>query len=106
MNGGKAVSKPSNRPLLILDLDETLIRGATQALDRAPDMMLAHYFVYFRPHVREFLAQCNEKFTLSALVILPRSLTLLLLLELSGKACLTHCIRLGQKLLHCSLRFS
>jgi RNA polymerase II subunit A small phosphatase-like protein len=60
-----AVIKPSDRPLLILDLDETLIRGATQALDRAPDMMLAHYFVYFRPHVREFLAQCNEKFTLA-----------------------------------------
>ncbi|MBP9094149.1 HAD family hydrolase [bacterium] len=59
------MSKPSNRPLLILDLDETLIRGATQALDRAPDMMLAHYFVYFRPHVFEVLAQCNENFTLA-----------------------------------------
>jgi TFIIF-interacting CTD phosphatase-like protein len=60
-----AVSKPSNRPLLILDLDETLIRGATQALDRAPDMMLAHYFVYFRPHVRDFLEQGSENFTLA-----------------------------------------
>ena len=59
------MNKTNDRPLLILDLDETLIRGATAALDRAPEMVLAHYFVYFRPHVREFLAECNEKFTLA-----------------------------------------
>ena len=59
------MNKPSNRPLLILDLDETLIHGATEVLDRAPDMMLAHYFVYFRPHVRKFLAQCTENYTLA-----------------------------------------
>jgi RNA polymerase II subunit A small phosphatase-like protein len=61
----KVMTKALNRPLLILDLDETLIRGATKALDRAPEMELAHYFVYFRPHVREFLAQCNENYTLA-----------------------------------------
>lgn len=55
----------ATKPLLILDLDETLIRGATAVLDRAPEMVLAHYFVYFRPHVREFLAQVNENFTLA-----------------------------------------
>ncbi|MFA6209428.1 MAG: HAD family hydrolase [Candidatus Obscuribacterales bacterium] len=55
----------ATKPLLILDLDETLIRGATAALDRAPEMVLAHYFVYFRPHVTEFLAQVNENFTLA-----------------------------------------
>ncbi len=59
------LNRHSDKPLLILDLDETLIRGATAALDRAPEMVLAHYFVYFRPHVREFLAECNEKFTLA-----------------------------------------
>ncbi len=52
------------KPLLILDLDETLIRGVNEALDRAPEMVLSHYFIYYRPHVREFLAHCGERYTL------------------------------------------
>ncbi len=54
----------TTKPLLILDVDETLIHAATRPLDYAPDMVLAHYFVYFRPHVKQFLKDCNDNFTL------------------------------------------
>lgn len=54
----------TEKPLLILDVDETLIHAATTRLDYAPDMVLAHYFVYFRPHVKRFLKDCGETFTL------------------------------------------
>jgi RNA polymerase II subunit A small phosphatase-like protein len=51
MNG-----EPTQRPLLILDLDETLVKAFEQPrADRAPDFLTSEYFVYKRPHLDEFL---------------------------------------------------
>lgn len=54
------------KPLLILDLDETLIRGQESPLSEGEphDMLLGPYFVYFRPHARSFLAAMGEHFRL------------------------------------------
>ena len=35
--------EPETRPLLILDLDETLIHSTTRRLDRDPDFRAGHY---------------------------------------------------------------
>jgi len=43
-------------PLLILDLDETLIFGTETPLDRYPDLGVGSYAVYLRPHLAAFLA--------------------------------------------------
>jgi TFIIF-interacting CTD phosphatase-like protein len=48
--------------LLILDLDETLIRGTYVPLERPADLMADDIHVYDRPHVREFLAYCLREF--------------------------------------------
>jgi TFIIF-interacting CTD phosphatase-like protein len=52
--------------LLVLDLDETLIhaRGRGEAaLPWPPQRQVAHYRVYLRPGVREFMAAAVERFT-------------------------------------------
>ena len=46
--------------LVILDLDETLVYATEAELDRAPDFRAAHYAVYKRPHVEQFLAGLFE----------------------------------------------
>jgi len=48
--------------LLILDLDETLIHGTEQPLDRPADLRVGPFYVYERPHVREFLEYCRDHF--------------------------------------------
>lgn len=48
--------------LLILDLDETLIYAAEQALEYEPDFQVGPFFVYKRPFVSEFLAVCQGWF--------------------------------------------
>ena len=52
------------KPLLILDLDETLVRSLTAPLARPAEFVVAHYSVYFRPGVREFLSLVNQSYTL------------------------------------------
>ena len=47
-----------NRPLLRLDLDETLIHGSVHALPVGHDFMCGEYFVYKRPYVDEFIREC------------------------------------------------
>ncbi|MBN9395809.1 MAG: HAD family hydrolase [Candidatus Melainabacteria bacterium] len=54
-----------NKPLLILDLDETLIRGTTLQLPQEHFVVLHPYFVYKRPHVSDFLASVSEHFSLA-----------------------------------------
>jgi TFIIF-interacting CTD phosphatase-like protein len=54
-----------DKPLLILDLDETLIRGISDPLEREPQMSLGPYAIYFRPHVFEFLSGCAKNFELA-----------------------------------------
>ena len=48
--------------LLILDLDETLIYATEQPLDRECDFRVAHYYVYNRPHLSEFVRTCLSWF--------------------------------------------
>lgn len=50
------------KKLLILDIDETLIHGATTQLADEPDAMAPWCFLYKRPHVEQFMQFCREHF--------------------------------------------
>ncbi|MFZ6760474.1 NIF family HAD-type phosphatase [Undibacterium sp. Ji50W] len=53
------------KKLLILDLDETLLYATKDHLGREPDFIFFGYQCYLRPHVKEFLAYCQEHFDLA-----------------------------------------
>ncbi len=53
------------RPLLILDLDETLIHATKSPLDRPSDFVIGHAMVYRRPFLSEFLAGIADHFELA-----------------------------------------
>lgn len=53
------------RPLLILDLDETLMHASDSQLATPHDFRLAWYFVYKRPHVAAFIDFCRRHFELA-----------------------------------------
>jgi RNA polymerase II subunit A small phosphatase-like protein len=53
------------RPLLILDVDETLIFGAESVLDRLADFRVGPFHIYRRPHLAEFLATCYKSYDLA-----------------------------------------
>jgi RNA polymerase II subunit A small phosphatase-like protein len=55
----------SGLPLLVLDLDETLIHAVETPLQRRPDFSVGSYHVYERPHVRAFLSQAADLFRLA-----------------------------------------
>ena len=55
----------SERLLLILDLDETLVHARTSALERPADFRLFGYHIYRRPYLSEFLQKCSELFELA-----------------------------------------
>jgi TFIIF-interacting CTD phosphatase-like protein len=55
----------SDRHLLILDLDETLIYGTEAPLDRPCDFQVEPYFIYRRPHLPEFLDTVAEWYDLA-----------------------------------------
>lgn len=55
----------SERILLILDLDETLIHARETALDRPADFHLAQYHVYLRPFLIDFIGACASSFELA-----------------------------------------
>jgi RNA polymerase II subunit A small phosphatase-like protein len=50
------------RPLLILDLDETLIHSASDPLARPCDFRTRYYHVYVRPGLAPFLDFCLQEF--------------------------------------------
>lgn len=50
----------ADRHLLILDLDETLIYGTEEPLERPHDFQVGPYSVYRRPFLAEFLEQAFE----------------------------------------------
>ncbi len=52
-------------PLLILDLDETLIFGVRTSLDRPPHLWVAQYAIYRRPHLDEFVAHVRLAYQLA-----------------------------------------
>ena len=46
----------SERKLLVLDLDETLIHASETQLAHQEDFRVGQYFVYLRPHLEEFVS--------------------------------------------------
>ncbi|MCC9642260.1 HAD family hydrolase [Rhodopirellula sp. JC740] len=50
------------RPLLILDLDETLIHGAESRLQRDADFMVGPFHIYKRPHLESFFDSIVQHF--------------------------------------------
>lgn len=57
--------KLQHKPLLILDLDETLIFASEQQLERPADFTVAHYVVYRRPFLAEFLGVVSAWYELA-----------------------------------------
>lgn len=55
----------TDKLLLILDLDETLLHSSDERLGRAEDFRLFGYFVYLRPHLEHFLTECAAHFRLA-----------------------------------------
>src|SRR5688572_23634095 len=55
----------SERILLILDLDETLIYATTDALERPAEFRCGPYQVYLRPHLETFLRAMSQHFQLA-----------------------------------------
>ena len=55
----------TERILLILDLDETLVHARESALEHDPDFRVLQYFVYKRPGVEDFLLRCADMFDLA-----------------------------------------
>lgn len=53
------------KALLVLDLDETLIYGCEEPLDREADFMACHFHIYRRPHLDTFLSICAQHFELA-----------------------------------------
>ena len=52
-------------PLLILDLDETLIHASEVELNRTCDFRAGPYFAYTRPGLKDFLTLVSENFELA-----------------------------------------
>lgn len=51
-----------DKPLLILDLDETLIYASEQRLEREPDFICGIYSIYRRPYLNEFFQEIKTTF--------------------------------------------
>jgi hypothetical protein len=54
----------TSRPLLILDLDETLIRGTETCLHRDADLQVEPFLIYKRLHLDAFLRALAGEFAL------------------------------------------
>ena len=52
-------------PLLILDLDETLIFGTETPLSRPADLRVDVFAIYYRPHLAEFIARVRPAYQLA-----------------------------------------
>lgn len=59
------LSAMDEKPLLILDLDETLIHATAEEIDSDFDFQVFQYFVYKRPGLSEFLTSCALHFKLA-----------------------------------------
>lgn len=61
----QGMNSPSTRPLLILDLDETLLHASENRLGRDAEFKVGPYHVYLRPHLPEFLDDAAAYFDLA-----------------------------------------
>lgn len=62
------MSNVAPRPLLVLDLDETLVHAEEKGkpfLGRSPDFTTSDYVVYKRPHLDEFLSRMWKLYDLA-----------------------------------------
>ena len=57
--------KNENKTLLILDLDETLIHATEASLDQPADFQVAHFNVYKKPFLEEFIHTVRQSFLLA-----------------------------------------
>lgn len=57
--------KNETKTLLILDIDETLVFGSTQKLDRPFDFTVFNYFIYQRPYLKEFFEKIKNHFLIA-----------------------------------------
>lgn len=55
----------NEKPLLILDLDETLIHGSQRELHRVADFRIGPLHIYERPLLNQFLNSASERFDLA-----------------------------------------
>jgi len=55
----------TDKLLLILDLDETLIHATSTKLGDDFAFQIYHYYVYIRPGLEEFIAFCAQRFQLA-----------------------------------------
>ncbi|MCE7991399.1 MAG: HAD family hydrolase [Roseivirga sp.] len=53
------------KPLLIFDLDETLIFASKEALNRPADFTFDQYHIYQRPYLNEFLIGLSRHYSLA-----------------------------------------
>jgi len=53
------------KPLLILDLDETLLHASDEPLEQMEDLRVDKYWVYIRPGLNEFLLHCSRYFQMA-----------------------------------------
>lgn len=57
--------KNEHKTLLILDIDETLIFGSKQKLDKPFDFTVFNYFIYQRPYLKEFFERIKDHFLIA-----------------------------------------
>jgi len=55
----------SNKPLAILDVDETLIYATKIKLERKPDFEVFEYNVYKRPHLNDFIQKLSKSYDIA-----------------------------------------
>lgn len=65
MKRAEQTYKNTDKVLLILDLDETLIHATKEELSRKADFMLSRYHVYKRPYLASFIKEVSEDFLLA-----------------------------------------
>jgi TFIIF-interacting CTD phosphatase-like protein len=59
------MEKHTSKPLLILDLDETLIHGSETQLERSADFRVGPFHIYKRPFLDQFLKSVSHLFDLA-----------------------------------------
>lgn len=54
-----------DKPLVILDVDQTLIYASKESLNKKPDFEVFNYGVYKRPNLDEFINRLNKSYDIA-----------------------------------------